>query len=698
MARINGNNRSNTLNGTSGNDTIYGLGGNDSLFGNGGNDVLEGGTGADHMDGGEGIDRVEYRRSSSAVTVNLALGFGLGGEAQGDTYVSIENVYGSRYNDIITGNAADNLLYGRNGNDTLNGGEGDDDLYGGNGNDVLTGGAGSDDLIGGRGSDTYEFTKGDGADTIDDRGSYYSDWDRLNIHGYDADEVFMQRAAPGSSTIVITFGGENAGDSITLVDMLGTSGSEIEQVHLDDGTNIYYWNIYSVANNNVPVALDDDGGTQFQDTAIILQAADLLANDSDADLDNLTVHSVFGATNGTVSMDASGTITFTPDAGYVGAASFQYTVTDGTAAADATVNLEFEIGFSDFIGNWWAEVIDLSASELPCYIDCHYGNDIATGSDLRDLILGNLGDDTLSGGGGDDDFLIDLGHGFDRFYGDAGYDKVVAMADNVQIGLIGDFGATVEEFSCAGFTNVTIMGTWQWQTLDFSTVILTDIAAIDAGRGNDTVIGSAGDDVIIGNMGDDTLLGGDGDDDFMIGVSHGFDTFDGGAGYDQILASADNVKIGLIGDFDNEVEEISANGFSGVSILGKWQAQTFDFSNVLLTGIAAIDMAGGHDVVIGSAGDDVIIGGTGNDTQTGGLGADTFVFRDGEGEDVITDFGTGDDLVRLDQVAGFDDFADVQGAFSQVGADALLDLGGGQSILFEDTLVSALTVDHFEFV
>ncbi len=65
---------------------------------------------------------------------------------------------------------------------------------------------------------------------------------------------------------------------------------------------------------------------------------------------------------------------------------------------------------------------------------------------------------------------------------------------------------------------------------------------------------------------------------------------------------------------------------------------------------------------------------------------------------MITDFGTGDDLVRLDQVDGFEDFADVQGAFSQVGADTLLDLGGGQSVLFENTLVSALTVDHFEFV
>ncbi|MEM8689531.1 MAG: cadherin-like domain-containing protein [Pseudomonadota bacterium] len=607
-------------------------------------------------------------------------------------------INGNNRSNTLNGTLSNDVIYGLGGNDSLFGWAGNDVLEGGSGSDYLEGGEGNDALIGGYGWDTYDYTKGDGADTIDDNGSYYWDWDRLNVHGYDADEVFMQRAAPGSTTIVISFGGENGGDSITLVDMLGSSGSEIEQVRLDDGTNIYYWNIYSIANNTPPVALDDDGGTQFQDTDIVLQAADLLANDSDADLDNLTVHSVFGATNGTVTMDADGTITFTPDAGYVGAASFQYTVTDGTAAANATVGLEFELGFSDFIGNWWAEVIDLSASNLPCYIDCHYGNDVATGSDLRDLILGNLGDDTLHGGGGNDDFLVDLGHGFDRFFGDAGYDKVVAMAENVQIGLIGDFAGTVEEFSCAGFANVSILGTWQWQTLDFSNVILTDIAAIDAGLGNDTVFGSAGDDVIIGNMGDDTLAGNGGDDDFLVGLNHGFDTFDGGAGYDQVLASADGVQIGLFGDFDNQVEEISANGFTGVSIRGNWTAQTFDFSSMLLTGITEINMEGGHDVAVGSAGDNVLVGGTGNDVLTGLAGVDTFVFHGGDGQDVITDFGIGDDVVRLDQVAGFEAFADVQAALSQNGADALLDLGGGQSVLFENILASGLASDQFEFV
>ena len=48
----------------------------------------------------------------------------------------------------------------------------------------------------------------------------------------------------------------------------------------------------------------------------------------------------------------------------------------------------------------------------------------------------------------------------------------------------------------------------------FSGYTLTDIDRINAGDGDDTVIGSSGDDTIQGNAGDDTLSGGAGNDDF----------------------------------------------------------------------------------------------------------------------------------------------------------------------------------------
>src|SRR5262245_59584845 len=91
-----------------GNDMLSGLGGNDSLFGGGGNDLLIGGPGADFFSGGTGIDTVSYQYSLVGVNVWLGGNSGVGGEAQGDTFDSIENVIGSAFADTITGDAAAN--------------------------------------------------------------------------------------------------------------------------------------------------------------------------------------------------------------------------------------------------------------------------------------------------------------------------------------------------------------------------------------------------------------------------------------------------------------------------------------------------------------------------------------------------------------------------------------------------------------
>lgn len=512
----------------------------------------------------------------------------------------------------------------------------------------------------------------------------------------DGDTLTVTSASATHGTVVI-----NADNTITYTPNPDYHGSDDITYTISDGYGGEdTGNVLVTVNqaNELPAATDDDAGDTDYETPLVIQASQLLANDSDADGDTLTVQSVHSAQNGTVSMDASGNITFTPDAGFSGNTTFKYTVTDGIDTVDATVNLFVEVDFSDYIGNWWAETIDLSGSPLPCFIDCGRGNDTLIASDLRDAIVGGLGDDNLNGGGGDDDFLVGLGDGYDRFEGGTGYDVVKATAENVKIGLIGDFMGTVEEFSCAGFAGVSITGTWQWQVMDFSNVTLTDIEFIDAGFGNDTVTGSAGNDVIIGNKGDDTLHGHDGDDDFLIRLGDGFDVFDGGAGYDQILADGANIKIGFLNDFNNAVEEISANGHSGVSIAGKWYAQSFDFSNTILDGITQIDLDGGDDTAIGSTGADTIIGGRGNDTLTGNLGADTFVFRNYEGQDVLKDFTIGDDIVRLEGVAGFSSFAEVQAALAQEGDHTRLTFNNDHSILFENTLVGALTSDQFEFV
>ena len=65
----------------------------------------------------------------------------------------------------------------------------------------------------------------------------------------------------------------------------------------------------------------------------------------------------------------------------------------------------------------------------------------------------------------------------------------------------------------------------------------------------------------------------------------------------------------------------------------------------------------GNDILIGGNGNDSLWGGKGNDTLTGGEGYDTFVFRAGEGSDVITDFSEDDMLEILNKKGkGFADY------------------------------------------
>jgi Ca2+-binding RTX toxin-like protein len=109
----------------------------DSLHGDASNNVIKGGGGADVLTGGGGIDTASYEGSDVGVTVSLATGTGLGGEAQGDTLAGFRNLTGSNSGDTLIGDALANVLDGQGGNDTLIGGVGADTLNGGSGNDTL---------------------------------------------------------------------------------------------------------------------------------------------------------------------------------------------------------------------------------------------------------------------------------------------------------------------------------------------------------------------------------------------------------------------------------------------------------------------------------------------------------------------------------------------------------------------------------
>ncbi len=207
-----------TLTGTT-NVNGTGSSGNNVLLGNSGNNTLDGGSGNDTVDGGAGDDNV------------------LGGSGN-------DTLLGGLGTDTLNAGSGNDVLNGGDGTDTLDGGSGDDQLLGGTGNDVLTGGSGvdqftggtgADQLTGGSGNDRYNFSRGDGQDTIIDADPLSGNQDlalfgatinpvdlvisrqandlRLTIHG-SSDQITVQNWYVGTNNRVETI---QAGNGQTLL-------------------------------------------------------------------------------------------------------------------------------------------------------------------------------------------------------------------------------------------------------------------------------------------------------------------------------------------------------------------------------------------------------------------------------------------------------------------------------------------------
>lgn len=130
-----------------GDDLYVGTGGTviGEIRGGSGNDRFVVGLSNEQIDGGDGVDTLDLSGLNQKMTVNLANpSANRGPGVVGDSYAGIENIIGTAYRDVLTGDGNANLLNGGGSLDKLTGGGGNDTLIGGNGADTLSGGAGAD--------------------------------------------------------------------------------------------------------------------------------------------------------------------------------------------------------------------------------------------------------------------------------------------------------------------------------------------------------------------------------------------------------------------------------------------------------------------------------------------------------------------------------------------------------------------------
>jgi len=159
-----------------------------------------------------------------------------------------------------------------------------------------------------------------------------------NDFDVDGDVISVINVVPGANGSVVN----NGDGTITYTPNSGFTGVDIITYTITDGKGSISSatvTIYVGITNNPPTAVDDNGTTDEN----IPVTTGVLFNDSDPDLDPLTITAITQPANGVVMDNGNGTITYTPDLNFNGPDSYTYTITDGrggtaTATVSITVN------------------------------------------------------------------------------------------------------------------------------------------------------------------------------------------------------------------------------------------------------------------------------------------------------------------------------------------------------------------------
>ena len=649
---LRGDSEDNTLTGGAGNDVLFGQSGDDEMHGNAGSDRLYGDTGSDRLSGGGGDDLLH------------------GGD-------SADILDGGAGADIIVGGAGDDVLEGGTGTDTyaFNANDGTDTLTDNGGNIVFSGG----DYTGA----TYDFAYVDGNVrlTVAKDGSTLN---TIEFTNYPVDYNFYthiggsQTSIPDASLVLpLRLGSEEspflASDAADR--FAGSSGadwvsyagstSEVRVALLTDPATAYFgWadGDRLTGINNLVGSDHDDGlrgnsgdnilrGGAGQDTLVGEAGADILEGGEGDD----TLYGgagediyIFARGDGAdiIQVDGDGGKLYFRDAEGIGDFLFARTE-DGdvvvSVGSDSVTILSSAYADGRYSIHYGAD--DLALGRLAVTTGegetrGTSGNDLLVGTDGADILYGGAGDDRLVGVAGDDiltggdhDDILNGGEGNDILYGDG---------DNSP-------GTSNDDPDANRGYNTAVLPEPGKDTLY-------------GGNGDDTLYGQGGNDTLYGGEGDDTLYGGEGDDmldggrgvdNYVFGTEFGLDTIKERSGDHKLLLfknAAGAREFSISYDGDGNVHITTADGH--VNILKRsysnnhysvYSGENDELLGKLIIGIpgesGSLDGDAGRNWLLGLDYNDRLDGGAGNDILDGGTGEDTYVFKSGDGADVVIDDG-----------------------------------------------------------